>query len=40
MAALLVEKGADVTHTDSSNKTAADYAKKAKFNDVADYLGN
>lgn len=40
MAALLVEKGADVTVTDSSNKTVVDYAKKAKFSDVADYLAN
>jgi ankyrin repeat protein len=40
MAALLIEKGADVTVTDSSNKTVVDYAKKAKFFDVADFLGN
>ncbi len=38
MAMKLIEKGADVTMTDSSNKTAVEYAKKAKFNEVADYL--
>lgn len=40
MATLLIEKGADITITDSSNKTAVDYAKKAKFTDVAEFLSN
>jgi len=31
MCKILIEKGADPTHCDSSNKTAAEYAKKAKF---------
>lgn len=38
MAMKLIEKGADVTMTDATNKTAVEYAKKAKFNEVADYL--
>lgn len=31
MCKLLVEKGADVSHTDVTNKSPAEYAKKAKF---------
>ncbi len=38
MAKILVEKGGEVYHLDSSNKTAADIARKAKQTDVADYL--
>lgn len=38
MTKLLVEKGAEVHHTDSSNKTPADIARKAKQSDVADFL--
>jgi ankyrin repeat protein len=34
----LIEKGANSTHLDSQNKTAADYAKKARNNETADYL--
>jgi hypothetical protein len=37
---LLIEKGADVTHLDSLGKTAVEYARKAKFVDVAEYLNN
>jgi hypothetical protein len=36
----LVEKGIDIAHIDSTNKTAADHAKKLKFIEVADYLSN
>lgn len=39
MCKLLIEKGADLTHLDSNGKMAIEYAKKAKFMDVADYLG-
>lgn len=38
MAKLLVEKGAEVHHTDNSNKTPADIARKAKQTAVADFL--
>jgi ankyrin repeat protein len=38
MCKALVELGCDVSHTDSNNKTAAEYAKKNKFQEVADYL--
>jgi hypothetical protein len=31
MCKALIEKGADVNHIDSSNKTAIEYAKKSKF---------
>jgi ankyrin repeat protein len=40
MCRVLVEKGADVSHLDSSNKTAAEYAKKSKHYDIAEYLVN
>lgn len=36
----LVEKGCDVSHHDSNNKTAAEYAKKFKYQEVADYLSS
>jgi hypothetical protein len=38
MCKLLVEKGADVSHTDVTNKSPAEYAKKAKFVEVCEYL--
>ena len=38
MCKLIVEKGADITHQDKSGKGPVEYAKKAKFNEVADYL--
>lgn len=38
MCKALIERGADVTHTDNQGKTAIQYARKAKFNEVADYL--
>lgn len=38
MCKALIEKGCDVNHLDSSNKTAVEYAKKSKFQDVVDYL--
>jgi hypothetical protein len=38
MCQLLIEKGADITILDMSNKTVVEYAKKAKFLEVADYL--
>jgi hypothetical protein len=31
----LVEKGANPSHLDSQNKTAADYAKKSRHNETA-----
>ena len=40
MTKLLLEKGADLTDVDSSNKTVVEYAKKAKFLELAEYLGN
>jgi ankyrin repeat protein len=40
MAQLLVEKGADVTLVDLSNKTAVEYQRKMKQLDVAEYLAN
>ena len=38
MCKLLVEKGANVEHVDNTNKTAAEYAKRAKFLDTAEFL--
>lgn len=37
---LLIEKGADVSHTDSTGKTALEYARKAKYAEVAELLLN
>ena len=34
----LVEKGLNAAHLDAQNKTAADYAKKARHNDTFDFL--
>ena len=34
----LVEKGANPAHLDAQNKTAAEYAKKARHNETAEYL--
>lgn len=31
MCKLLIEKGANVTHLDTHNKTAIEYARRAKF---------
>ena len=31
MTRLLIEKGADASHTDMHKKTAADFARKSKF---------
>lgn len=36
---VLIEKGADVSHTDSNGKTAVEFARKAKYTEVADFLG-
>ena len=38
MCKLLLEKGADICHLDSSNKSAIEYAKRAKFNETAEFL--
>lgn len=35
---LLIEKGADIAHVDSSGKTAVEFARKAKYNEVAELL--
>ena len=40
MTKLLLEKGADLTYVDSTNKTVVEYAKKAKFLELAEYLSN
>jgi hypothetical protein len=40
MCRLLIEKGADITHIDSSKKTAVDWARKNKFPETAEYLLN
>jgi ankyrin repeat protein len=31
MCKILIEKGADINHLDATNKTAIEYAKKAKY---------
>lgn len=38
MATLLLERGADITLLDSYNKSAVEYARKAKFVELADFL--
>ena len=38
MCKALIEKGCNIMHTDLNKKTAADYAKKHKFNDISEYL--
>ena len=38
MTKLLIEKGADIAHLDSTNKTVLDFAKKAKVPQITDYL--
>ena len=40
MCKLLIERGANVLHQDTSHKTAASYAKKFEKNDVYEYLNN
>jgi hypothetical protein len=40
MCKLLIEKGANVEHLDNTAKTAAEYAKRAKFLETADYLAH
>lgn len=35
---LLIEKGAEISHVDSSGKTAVEFARKAKYNEVAELL--
>lgn len=40
MCKALIDHGCDVTHQDSSHKTAAFYAKKFGKNEVYDYLAN
>jgi ankyrin repeat protein len=37
---ILIEKGADIGHIDSTGKSAIEFAKKAKFNEVADLLAS
>lgn len=34
MCRLLIEKGAELTHLDMSNKTVLEYAKKAKYTEL------
>lgn len=38
MCKALVERGCDVSVQNSMGKTAADVAKKCKFNEISDYL--
>ena len=38
MCKLLIEKGADLTLLDMANKTVVEYAKKAKYHELADFL--
>jgi hypothetical protein len=40
MCKLLIEKGIDIAHIDSTNKTAGDHAKKLKFTEIAELLNN
>jgi ankyrin repeat protein len=40
MCKLLIEAGCDISHQDSSHKTAAFYAKKFGKNEVYEYLTN
>lgn len=40
MCKALVEKGCDINHVDSYNKTAIEYARKSKFQEVVDYLSS
>lgn len=40
MCKMLIERGCDVSHQDSTHKTAAFYAKKYGKNEVFDYLMN
>jgi hypothetical protein len=40
MCKILVEKGADVSHIDTTHKNSLEYAKKAKFQEVVDFLTN
>ena len=40
MCKLLIERGANVLHQDTTHKTAASYAKKYEKNDVYEYLNN
>lgn len=40
MARLLVEKGADVTITDSNGKTAVEQLRKLKLTEIVDYLSS
>ena len=38
MTKLLLEKGADLSIVDSTNKNVIEYAKKAKFIELSDFL--
>lgn len=40
MCKLLIDKGTDITLLDLSNKTVVEYAKKAKFTELAEYLSS
>ena len=40
MCKILVEAGCDILHADSTNKTAAHYAKKYNNNEVHEYLSS
>lgn len=38
MCKALIEKGCDPTHHDSHNKTAVEYARRARYHEVTEYL--
>lgn len=38
MASLLLSRGADIGFLDANNKTAVEYARKAKFYELGDFL--
>ena len=40
MCKMLVEKGANISHSDSDNKTAVQYARKFNKTEVLEYLTN
>jgi ankyrin repeat protein len=40
MCKALIERGCDVTHHDSHNKTAVEYARRARYHEVTEYLAN
>lgn len=38
MCKLLVENGCDVSHHDAHNKTAVEYARRARYHEVTEFL--